>query len=120
MTNSVNIQHDVKEYFQESPLQSIAKSIPKDQYKINPATVAASAFALDKKLIYYTYLASGNARLARLAIAATYVKEKKGLQNLYVCTSRAAFEKAFAKVQASPQDLRIAFIVFDRDRKSVV
>jgi hypothetical protein len=114
MTNSVNIQHDVKEYFQESPLQSIAKSIPKDQYKINPATVAASAFALDKKLIYYTYLASGNARLARLAIAATYVKEKKGLQNLYVCTSRAAFEKAFAKVQASPQDLRIAFIVFDR------
>jgi hypothetical protein len=117
MTNIISSQHDVKEYFQESPLQSIAKSIPKDHYKINPAAVDASVFALDKKLIYYTYLASGNARLARLAIAATYMKEKKGLKNLYVCTSRAAFEKAFAQVQASPQDTRVAFIVFDRWRE---
>jgi hypothetical protein len=45
-----------------------------------------------------------------IAIGATYLREKKGLTNLYVCTTEKAYFEVLAKIKNAPGDMRAAFI----------
>ncbi len=122
MPSSININCD-----EDPQLQEIAKSIPAHHYKINPLSADQSAFNLgievgtilkkeanlaSHKIVRHPQISPDiQIDYSLIAIAATYLKEKKGLKNLYVCTTEKALAESLTKIKNTPGDVRAAFVL---------
>lgn len=108
-------------------LIKIADSMSLFEYKIDPSEAETYSSHLSSKIykidgeiadklmhrrnaVVYN---DAQATEAPLAIAATYLKIKKGLSNFFVCDSIEAFEAKAREIQNSPKDVRAAIIVYE-------
>lgn len=119
-----------------SQLQKIAQSISPHRYTIHPAWADKSQDWLSGKLglnILLSYKQAKNKiirnpqiflgdqlHLSAAAIAATYLKEKKGIKNLYICATPALFQKAMVEIQKSQKNIRIAFMILEEGHFSTI
>jgi hypothetical protein len=104
-------------------LQGLAASLPRQFYKMDPESADKNLGRLLTQIYRKEAVAMSRARfiekiypdtpleLAGVAITATYLKEKKGLQNLFVCASLDVLKAQVANIRKMPGDVRAAFIV---------
>jgi hypothetical protein len=114
-----------KEPKQPLTLQGLAASLPRRFYKMDPESADKSLGHLLRQISNEKVMAVKRAsfiekiypstplELAGVAITATYLKEKKGLTNLFVCASADVLQAQVANIRQMPGDVRAAFIVHE-------